>query len=172
MKLLVPLLLPALLCAQTPAAIDALFADYDHPNVPGASVMVIREGKVVYRHAYGLADLEAHVAATTATNYRLASVTKQFTAMAIMILAERHRLSFDDSLARFFSDFPAYGKAITVRQLLNHTSGLLAYEDLIPAGRTAQVKDRDVLDMLKLQDHTYFAPGSEWRYSNTGYAHL
>jgi CubicO group peptidase (beta-lactamase class C family) len=172
MRLFTFLLFPALLCAQSPAAIDALFADYDHPNVPGASVIVIQAGKVAYRHAYGLSDVETHVAATTATNYRLASVTKQFTAMAILMLAERHKLTLDDSLVKFFPDYPAYGKAVTVRHLLNHTSGLLAYEDLIPAGRTAQVKDRDVLDLLKQQDHTYFAPGSEWRYSNTGYAHL
>ncbi len=134
------LLLPSILCAQTPAAIDALFAEYDRPDVPGASVIVIRDGKIAYRHAYGLADVEAHVAATTATNYRLASVTKQFTAMAVMILADRHKLSLDDSLTKFFPEYPAYGKGITVRHLLNHTSGLLAYEDLIPASRTTQVK--------------------------------
>jgi CubicO group peptidase (beta-lactamase class C family) len=171
MKLAPVLLFPILLSAQT-AAVDALFADYNRPDVPGASVIVVRDGKVLYRHAYGMADLEAHTAATTATNYRLASVTKQFTAMAILILAQRGQLSLDDPLTKFFPDYPAYGTAITVRHLLTHTSGLLAYEDLIPASRTLQVKDRDVLDLLKLQDHTYFPPGSEWRYSNTGYAHL
>jgi CubicO group peptidase (beta-lactamase class C family) len=172
MRLIAALLFPLVLVGQTPAAIDALFADYAKPGVPGASVTVIRDGKVAYRHAYGMADLENHVAATTATNYRLASCTKQFTAMAIMILAERHKLSLDDSLTKFFPDYPPYGKGITVRHLLNHTSGLLAYEDLVPKGRTAQLKDLDVLDLLKQQDHTYFPPGSEWRYSNTGYAHL
>ena len=171
MKLIPLLVLPTLLCAQ-PAAIDALFADYARPNAPGASVVVIRDGKALYRRAYGLADVEAHTAATAATNYRLASVTKQFTAMSILILAERGKLFLDDPLSKFFPDYPAYGKSITVRQLLTHTSGLLEYEDLIPASRTAQVKDRDVLDLLKHQDHTYFAPGSSWRYSNTGYAHL
>ncbi len=171
MKLITLLVLPTLLCAQ-PAAIDALFADYAGPNVPGASVVVIRDSKVLYRRAYGLADVEAHTAATTATNYRLASVTKQFTAMSILILADRGKLSLDDPLTKFFPDYPAYGKSITVRQLLTHTSGLLEYEDLIPSSRTTQVKDRDVLDLLKHQDHTYFAPGSAWRYSNTGYAHL
>src|ERR1039458_10166600 len=95
MKFLALLLVSTLLAAQTPAAIDALFAEYDRPNSPGASVIVIRDGKAVYSHAYGLADVEAQVAATTATNYRLASVTKQFTAMAIMILADRHKLAFD-----------------------------------------------------------------------------
>ena len=176
-------------------AVDALFSAYNQANVPGASVIVILDGKVLYRHAYGLADVEGHVAASTATNYRLASVTKQFTAMAIMILAERKQLSLDDDLTKFFPDYPAYGKQITIRHLLTHTSGLRAYEELIvtpavlppvssrageitggkTAGateRTAQLKDLDVLDLLKRQDGTYFAPGSEWRYSNTGYAHL
>ena len=161
-----------LAAADLSGPVDALFKDYDQPNVPGASVIVIREGKVLYKHAYGLADLEARTPATTKTNYRLASCTKQFTAMCIMILAERGRLSLDSPLSRFFPDYPAYGRNITVRQLLTHTSGLRAYEELIPPGRTAQLKDRDVLDLLELQTSTYFPPGSEYRYSNTGYAHL
>jgi CubicO group peptidase (beta-lactamase class C family) len=158
--------------ADFSASIDALFKDYDKPNVPGASVIVIREGKVLYKRAYGSADLEAGTAATTKTNYRLASVTKQFTAMCILILADRGRLSLDSRITRFFPDYPAYGSEITLRQLLTHTSGLRAYEELIPPGRTAQLKDADVLDLLKQQTSTYFAPGMDYRYSNTGYAHL
>ena len=152
--------------------IDALFQDYSRPGVPGASVMVIRGGKVLYQKAYGLADLEEKTPATTKTNYRLASVTKQFTAMAVMILAERKKLSYDSRLTDFFPDFPPYGKQITVRHLLNHTSGLLAYEELIPEGTKVPLKDKDVLRLLKQQDHTYFPPGSKYRYSNSGYALL
>ena len=158
--------------ADFSADIDALFKDFDKPRVPGASVIAIRDGKVLYKKAYGLADLEAGTPATTKTNYRLASVTKQFTAMCILILADRGRLSLDDHITRFFPDYPAYGREITIRQLLTHTSGLRAYEELIPPGRTAQLKDMDVLDLLKQQTSTYFAPGMEYRYSNTGYAHL
>jgi CubicO group peptidase (beta-lactamase class C family) len=161
-----------LAAADFSGPIDALFKDYNQPGVPGASVIVIREGKVLYKHAYGSADLEAKAVATDKTNYRLASFTKQFTAMCIMILAERHRLNLDDHLTRFFPDYPAYGKDITVRQLLTHTSGLKAYEELIPEGRTAQLHDIDVLNLLKQQTATYFPPGNEYRYSNTGYAHL
>jgi CubicO group peptidase (beta-lactamase class C family) len=158
--------------ADFSASIDALFKDFDSPKVPGASVIVIREGKVLYKKAYGLADLEAGTASTTKTNYRLASVTKQFTAMSILILADRGRLSLEDRITRFFPDYPAYGKDITIRQLLAHTSGLRGYEELIPPGRTAQLKDADVLALLKQQTSTYFPPGMEYRYSNTGYAHL
>jgi CubicO group peptidase (beta-lactamase class C family) len=161
-----------LAAADFSGPIDALFQDYNRPGVPGASVIVIREGKVLYKHAYGLADVEAGVAATAKTNYRLASVTKQFTSMCIMMLAEQHRLSLDSKLSRFFPDYPAYGKDITIRQLLTHTSGLRDYGELMPAGQTTQLKDRDVLDILKQQKSTEFAPGMEYRYSNTGYAHL
>lgn len=151
--------------------IDSLFAPFTG-NVPGASVMVIHNGAILYKKAYGFADLEKRVAATTTTNYRLASVTKQFTAMAIMMLAERKQLSFDDPLTRFFPSFPEYGRSIKVRHLLTHTSGLLDYEDLIPAGASLPVLDRDVLRLLVAQNHTYFPPGDAYRYSNTGYAHL
>jgi CubicO group peptidase (beta-lactamase class C family) len=168
----------ALLAASSLAAadfsgpIDALFKDYNQPGVPGASVIVIRDAKVVYKHAYGLADVEVKTAATPKTNYRLASCTKQFTAMCIMMLAERHKLNLDDRLTRFFPDYPAYGKDITVRQILTHTSGLRAYEELMPKDQTAQLHDIDVLNLLKQATDTYFPPGQEYRYSNTGYAHL
>jgi CubicO group peptidase (beta-lactamase class C family) len=154
------------------AKIDALFSEYDRPDVPGASILVIKNGKVLFKKAYGSANLEAKISSTTRTNYRLASVTKQFTAMAIMILAERKKLSYDDRLTDFFPDLPAYGKTISVRHMLNHTSGLLAYEDLIPEGTTTPLSDSDVLQFMKQQDHTYFPPGSRFRYSNTAYVLL
>src|SRR2546423_791956 len=122
--------------------------------------------------AFGRANLETQIPAATATNYRLASVTKQFTAMAIMMLSDRKLLSYDDPLTKFFPDFPPYGKQITVRHLLTHTAGMLAYEDLIPQGTIVPLKDRDVLNLIARQDRTDFAPGAEYRYSNTGYAHL
>ena len=103
-------------------AMDALFGDYDRADVPGASVIVIRDGKVLFKKAYGSANLEEKIPAATDTNYRIASLTKQFTAMAIMILAERGKLSYDDALTRFFPDFPTYGQSIQLRHLLNHTS--------------------------------------------------
>jgi CubicO group peptidase (beta-lactamase class C family) len=152
--------------------IDALFSEYARPDVPGASVLIIKDGKVLYKKAYGLADVESRLRSTTTTNYRIASMTKQFTAMATMILAERKRLSLDNPLTRFLPDFPAYGRQITVRHLLNHTSGLPEYFDLIPAATTTPLKDSDVLNLLKRQDHGDFPPGSKFRYCNAGYALL
>jgi CubicO group peptidase (beta-lactamase class C family) len=154
------------------AAIDLLFHEFDRSDVPGASVMVIHNGKVLLAKSYGLADLERKVSNTPNVNYRLASVSKQFTAMAIMILADAGKLSFDDPITKFFPEFPDYGKCIKVRHLLNHTSGLIAYEDIIPPGTTLPVLDVNVLRLLEAEDHTYFPPGAEFRYSNTGFAFL
>jgi CubicO group peptidase (beta-lactamase class C family) len=158
--------------AEKAAAMDELFSDYAEPGAPGASVIVIEGDKVLFKKAYGLANIEAKISATPATNYRLASVTKQFTAMAIMILAERKRLNYDDSLASFFPGFPEYGKQITVRHLLNHTSGIIAYEDVMDENATVPLTDQDVLELMKRQDRTNFPPGSAYRYSNGGYVLL
>ena len=165
-------------------SIDGLMRDYSG-NVPGASVLVVREGQVVFRQSYGMANLEERVASTSDTHYRLASLTKQFTAAAILTLAERGRLSLDDPITRFLPELsvaqtllsvPAQAGVpvphITIRHLLTHTSGLYDYEDLIPPGATKQLKDIDVLHLLEAQRSTYFPPGSRYRYSNSGYVLL
>ena len=152
--------------------IDSLFKRYDAPDMPGASLMIIKDGAVFYKKAYGMADIEARTPGTSSTCYRLASVTKQLTAMSVMILVERKKLSYEDRLNDFFPDFPSCGRSITIRHILNHTSGLIAYEDLMPESTTVPLLDKDVLALLKKKDSTYFAPGSEYRYSNSGYAVL
>jgi len=161
------------------AQIDAIFRAAVGPgNVPGAAVLVIRNGEPVFTRGYGVAELRSLKKIDSHTNFRLASVTKQFTAMSIMLLVHDGRLHYDDTLTGIFSDFPAYGKAITIRHLLNHTSGLLDYEDLMPAAdpnlpvEQVQISDAGVLDLLKHQTHTKFAPGSKWDYSNSGYVIL
>jgi len=152
--------------------IDALFADFNRSDAPGAGVAIIQNGKTLFAKGYGLANVEEKVPCTPETNFRLASLTKQFTAMSILILADRKKLTLDESLSDFFPEFPNYGKQITVRHLLSHTSGLIDYEDIIPAGTTIPVLDRDVLRLLLKQDKTYFPPGSRFRYSNSGYSLL
>jgi CubicO group peptidase (beta-lactamase class C family) len=149
--------------------VDALMREYDGA-VPGASVLVIHNGKPVIRKAYGLANVEAGVQATPATNYRLASVTKQFTAAAILALADDGKLSLDDSAKKWLPSLPQ--GHVTIRQLLTHTSGLIDYEDVIPEGTTEQLLDADVLRLLESQNRTYFEPGSKYQYSNSGYALL
>ncbi len=152
--------------------VDELFEAYRDRHAPGAAVIIIKNGRPLLIQAYGAATLEDKIAVTPATNFRLDSVSKQFTAMGLMMLAERGEVNYDMTLAGIFPDFPDYGKAITVRHLLTHTSGLIDYEDLIPDTATVQVFDRDVLAMMKQQDSTYFPPGTQHRYSNTGYALL
>jgi CubicO group peptidase (beta-lactamase class C family) len=112
------------------------------------------------------------VAATPATNYRLASVSKQFTAAAILLLAEDGKLKLDDSVRRWLPSLPASDQGITIHHLLSHASGLIDYEDLMPPGTTGQLNDGDVLRMLSAQTHGYFAPGTGYRYSNGGYVLL
>jgi len=162
-------------CAQpqpdTAARIDALMQGYTGA-VPGASVLVLRDGVPVFRRAYGLADLEQPVAATPATNYRLASMTKQFTAAAVLALSEDGRLSLDDPVRKWLASLPPAADPVTLRHLLTHTSGLIDYEDLIPPATTQQVHDADVLRLLESQNRLYFAPGTGYRYSNSGYALL
>lgn len=154
------------------AKADSLFGEFNQPGKPGAAVMVIRDGKILHAKGYGLANVEKQTRCDTNTNFRLASFSKQFTAMAVMILAERKKLSLDERLTDFFPEFPAYGKQITVQHLLTHASGLKDYEDLIPAGTTIPVLDQDVLRLMLAQDSTDFAPGSKYRYSNTAFALL
>ncbi len=156
---------------STNQKIDKILSDYSG-DVPGASLIIIKNGKVFLQKSYGLADLEKHVPVTAATNFRLASITKQFTAMCIMMLVEQEKLKYDDTLKDIFPDFPEYGKKITIAQLLNHSSGLIAYENLLADSVTRQILDKDVLEMVMMQDSTYFEPGFKHRYSNSGYAVL
>jgi CubicO group peptidase (beta-lactamase class C family) len=150
--------------------IDALMRAYQG-TVPGACVAVLHDGAPIVRRAYGLANLESRAAATTATNYRLASITKQFTAAAILLLAEDGRLSIGDSLRKWLP-MPDAADDMVIRHLLTHTSGVVDFEDLIPEGTTAQVHDADVLRLLQGENRGYFTPGARYRYSNSGYALL
>ncbi|MBV8574838.1 MAG: beta-lactamase family protein [Acetobacteraceae bacterium] len=141
-------------------------------DVPGAALLVVRAGEPVVRRGWGLADLEARVAVTPATNFRLASLTKAFTAAAVLILAEEGRLALDDAARTWLPSLPATASAITLRHLLNHTSGLIDYEAVMPAATREPLRDADVLRLLEAQDRTYFPPGKDYRYSNGGYALL
>lgn len=146
--------------------------------IPGAAVMVLEGDQTVFEHGYGVAGLKSLDKIDAQTNFRLASCTKQFTAMAIMLLVHDGKLRYDERLTEIFPDFPAYGKAITVRNLLNHTSGLLDYEDLMTQPdptlpvEQQQIQDAGVLALLERQNSTKFPPGTRWEYSNSGYVVL
>ena len=153
-------------------AVDSLFSAYTGDTVPGASVVVIRDGQVVIRRAYGMADLERRVAATAETDYRLASVSKQFTAMAAMLLVKDGKLRYDQPIREVLPELPPAAQPVTVRHLLNHTSGLWDYEVLIPETRTAQLNDDDVLALVASKNALSSPPGTAFCYSNSGYVLL
>jgi len=159
--------------------IDQIFSSLKSADAPGAAVLVVRHGRVVFRRGYGVTDLRTLHPIEPNTNFRLASFTKQFTATCIMLLVHDGKLHYDDHLTDIFPEFPAYGKAITIRNLLSHTSGLPDYEDLLmaqypntPEDKIPQILDAGVLQLLEQQTSGKFPPGSEWQYSNSGYAVL
>ena len=154
------------------ATVDSLLADYDLAQGPGACVLIIYQGDVVFSKGYGLADLSVETLISIETNFRLASISKQFTAMCIMIINSRGQLDFDQKLTDFFPDFPSYGNTISIRHMLHHTSGLRDYFGIISDTVKKQLRDQDVLDLMMAENSTYYNPGSEYRYSNSGYALL
>ncbi len=123
-------------------------------GAPGVSLLILRDGIPVVRRSRGLADLERRVAATPQTNYRLASVSKQFTAAAILLLVQDRKLSLGDSAGKFLPSLPASTRGITIAQLLTHTSGVIDYESALPRETAAQLHDSDVLRLLESHDST------------------
>ena len=151
--------------------IDALMSRYNG-DVAGASLIVVKDGKAIVRRGFGYANLEERTKAGPETNYRLASVTKQFTAACILLLKQDGKLRFEDPVRKWLPELPADDDKITLHHLLTHSSGLIDYEDLIPPDRTAQIDDNDVLRMVASQHRLYFEPGSAHRYSNGGFVLL
>ena len=179
------LLLPALsggrsVLAQTSwPEPSAVLAPLRSTNAPGAAVVVIQNGRARFHQGAGVSDLRTRHQIDEHTNFRLASFTKQFTAACIMLLVRDGTLHYDDHLTDVFPEFPAYGKAITIRNLLNHTSGLPDYEDILRKqypnsadDKIPQIHDAGVLKLLEQQTGGNFLPGAKWEYSNSGYATL
>ncbi len=160
-------------CAGRPAACSAK---------SGLAVLVRKDGRTAFERGYGARELRSFAKIDPQTNFRLASCSKQFTAVSIMLLVRDGKLRYDDTLTDVFPDFPAYGRTITIRNLINHTSGLPDYEGLMAAAEkrkgaalwtpTHQIQDAEVLDLLKLETAGKFAPGTQWSYSNSGYVVL
>ena len=157
------------------ADIDGIFAPMVGAKTPGLAVLVEKKGRVVLERGYGVRDLRTFAPIDARTDFRLASFTKQFTAMAVMLLVHDGKLRYDERLMELFPEFPAYGRTITIRHLLTHTSGLPDYEDLMTGGSwtaTHQIEDAEVLGLLERQTAGKFAAGSQWAYSNSGYVVL
>lgn len=156
----------------TPDHFDRLFAPWNTNNTPGAAVVVVKDGKVAFLHGYGCANLEHRIAITPDTVFDAASVAKQFTGLAIAMLVEKGKLSLDDDIRKHLPDIPDFGRPITVRHLLHHTSGLRDWpETLTVAGKSmSEVIDfQMILEMVRCQRELDFLPGEAHLYSNTGY---
>jgi CubicO group peptidase (beta-lactamase class C family) len=165
---------PALAGAQTPtaAAIDALYAPYDRDGSPGCLMGVVRDGEVVYARGYGFANLDYGIRHSPEMVYYVGSVSKQFTAAAIALLAQDGRISLDDDVRRYLPELPDYGRTMTIRHLVHHTSGV---RDIYTLMSLAGIRMEDVLtnaDALALiarQKELNFLPGDDYLYSNSGY---
>ena len=166
--------------------IDAIFAPLVSEDSPGLAALVLKDGKKLFERGYGVRDLQSSAKIDPHTNFRLASCSKQFTAMAIMLLVHDGKLHYDQTLTEIFPEFPAYGKSITIRNLLNHTGGLQDYESLMDQAdapdstypfphhwtEKKQIQDAEVLTLLERTDHAMFSPATQWYYSNSGYVVL
>ncbi len=163
--------MPAL--AQLRNRLDSVMRSTTQPTLPGTALLVIVDGKTIYKNGYGLANVETKLSITPETNFRMASVSKQFTAMGVLLLEKEGKLSLDDPLTKFFTDFnPHVGHQVRIRDLLTHSSGILDYESVMDPNQREQLLDADILTLLKSRDSLYFEPGTQFRYSNSAYCLL
>lgn len=168
----------ALFLAFAPLTVHAQTADFDKlvsetfpADGPAGSVRVVKNGKTIFEKAVGYADLENKVPARTENVFRIGSVTKQFTAVAILQLAKAGKLALTDEITKFLPDYPTQGKKITVEHLLNHTSGIQSYTDMekwTPEVRRKDFTPLELVDFFK-NEPMQFDPGAKYRYNNSGY---
>ncbi len=164
--------------AQAPAngltsAINQELEKVFKPNEPGAAVIAIKDGQVVYRKGYGMANLELGVAIEPDMIFRIGSITKQFTAVATLMLMEQGKLSLSDEITKFLPDYPTQGHKITIEHLLTHTSGIKSYTGL-PEWRPLWRKDLKMTELIDLFKNKplEFAPGAGWNYNNSAFVLL
>lgn len=159
--------------AWAPAAVDSVFAPWSSPAGPGCAVAAARGGETIFERGYGAANLEHDVPISPASIFHVASVSKQFTAAAIMLLVREGQISLDDDVRSYVPEVPDHGHTITIRHLLTHTSGLRDQWDLLFMARGRfeenRIKEDDVLEIVGRQRDLNFVPGTEYLYSNTGY---
>lgn len=150
--------------------IDELLSRIYKSNEPGAAVIAVKEGKVIFRKGYGMADMELGVAVKPEMVFPIGSASKPFTAMAVMLLAERSKLSLGDEITRFLPDYPTQGHKITIRHLLTHTSGIKRLHRIKAYWKRIRkdVRVQELIDFFK-DEPLESAPGEKWIYCNSGY---
>jgi CubicO group peptidase (beta-lactamase class C family) len=159
------------------ARVDSLVADFSGPDTPGVLVAVVREGAVAFEAAYGMANLSHAVPYTVQTRTNIGSTSKQFTAFAVALLAERGELSLDDDVRAHIPELPDLGETVTLRHLITHTSGYREFLNALAIGgwRLADhdhIDRSEILEVVRRQPELQNSPGAEWNYNNTGYALL
>lgn len=158
--------------SKTADKVDKLLAKYDFKNGPGLSLAVIKDGAVVYKKGFGIANLEYGVPITTSTVFQVASVSKQFTVFSILLLEQEGKLSIDDDIRKYLPEMPDYGHKITLRNLANHTSGIRDNTDLanlIGTGEADLFSNEEAVKLITSQKGLNFIPGDEFQYCNSGY---
>lgn len=172
-----PMLALLLIAATLPAdaqnpRVDSIFAPYDRQDSPGCAIGVFRNGQMAYSHGYGMANIELGVPISPDHVFYVGSVSKQFTAMSVALLAQDGRLSLDDEVRTYIPELPDFGKRITIRHLIHHTSGLREKWDLFAMAGMRDgdvVTQEDVIDLVRRQKSLNFNPGDEHLYNNTAY---
>ena len=153
--------------------IDSLMSSLYKNDLPGAAIGVVKNGAIVFRKGYGVADLDSKAPITSSTNFNICSMTKQFTAFSILQLRREGKLALDDKLSRFFPEFvPAVADVVTVRELLTHSSGIVDHYPYVDRKLYNEFWDKDVLTAIQSVDSLYFTPGTKYRYSNTAFCLL
>ena len=151
--------------------IDALLTPYQSPR-PGLALRLVRGEQIVIERTIGLAELDSMQTVGATTNFRLASITKHLTALAILMLVEDGRLTLDTRLNEVLTQFPEYAERISIQHLLQHQSGLPDYEPLVSLDRQPRIRDQGVVNLLQQINQLDFEPGTSYHYSNSGYAVL
>jgi len=152
---------------------DSLMSSLYTDGKPGAAIGVIKAGTIVFKKGYGVADLDSRRAITPTTNFNICSMTKQFTAYAILQLASEGKLSLSDKLSQFYPDFtPGVANVVTIRHLLTHSSGIKEHYSFVDKALYKEFWDGDVLKTLRSVDSLNFTPGSRYQYSNAAFCIL
>ncbi len=151
---------------------DEFLSQFDKKDMPGCAVGVVKDGKLIYKRGFGMANLDYDVPNTPATRFNLASVSKAFTAFSIALLAQQGKLSLDDDIRKYVPEMPKYEDPITIRHLIHHTSGLRDYQALVffsGLGTDNAYSEKTILNVLARQKNLNFKPGAEYQYCNSGY---
>jgi len=153
--------------------VDSILKSKITENEPGAAVVIVKSGRIIFNKCYGLADVEHSIPITSKTTFNLASVSKQFTAFSILLLEKEGKINLNDHINKYLPDLPDYSKSVTIQHLLNHTSGIWDYNDMMITFGGYNELDHytlnEVIAFLKKQKELLFNPGSQWVYSNSNY---